>query len=56
MILVIRLTITKNRVTRKLNTELGTAATILHNLTVTINKSREETGFFTFILRGSSSR
>merc|ERR1712093_439014 len=48
VILIVGLSITKNWVSRQLDTEFGTTHTILHDLRVTINQSRVETRLFTF--------
>ncbi|KAH3665928.1 hypothetical protein OGAPHI_004117 [Ogataea philodendri] len=51
VVLVIRLTITQNWVTGKLNSELRSSSTILHNLTVSVNQSRENSWLIALVKR-----
>ena len=51
MVLVVRLAVTKNRGARELNAELGTTHAVVHDLRVTVDKSRVDAGLLALVLR-----
>ncbi|KAH3669982.1 hypothetical protein OGATHE_002795 [Ogataea polymorpha] len=51
MVLVIRLTVSQNWVSGKLNSELRSSSTILHDFTVSVDQSREDSWFISLIER-----